>query len=297
MTYKEFVTKAIDSLTDIYTIGESKALAKRLLSHFLDVSDYEYIVEPNKIIPKPDLSKLQDALSELLEHRPVQYVLGYEEFAGLKFKVNESVLIPRPETEELVRLVERDWAIDKMSNLKILDLCTGSGCIAHTLSVLFPKSDVVGCDLSDEALSVAENQKVSPNPPLFFKWDVLTGPPDAKDIAQSKYSIPEIDELDILISNPPYVTEKEKDFMSLNVLDYEPSIALFVPDSDPLRFYRSLGEWASALLKMGGKGYFEINEAYHREVVSLFESFGFSDVTMVEDLHKKPRMVYFTKWF
>lgn len=297
MTFKEFVTKAIDSLTSIYSIGESKALAVRVLTHFLGVSDYEYLVEPHRIIPKPDLSKLQSALDELLNYRPIQYVLGYQEFAGYRFIVNESVLIPRPETEELVRLIQNEWVEDKMSNLRVLDVCTGSGCIAHSLAALFPKSEVVGCDLSEDALGVAREQKISSNNPLFFKWDVLSGPPDDKDIATSSEAIPEIEELDILVSNPPYVTIKERDFMSPNVLDYEPEMALFVPDNDPLRFYKALADWASALLKVGGKGYFEINEAYHREVVTLFESYGFSDVTMVEDIHNKPRMVYFTKWF
>ena len=143
MTFKEFVTKAIDSLTSIYSIGESKALAVRVLTHFLGVSDYEYLVEPHRIIPKPDLSKLQSALDELLNYRPIQYVLGYQEFAGYRFIVNESVLIPRPETEELVRLIQNERVEDKMSNLRVLDVCTGSGCIAHCLAALFPKSDVV----------------------------------------------------------------------------------------------------------------------------------------------------------
>lgn len=297
MTYKEFVTKAIDALQEIYSINESKAIAVRVLTHYLGISDYEYLVSPNVIIPKPEVKKLQGALDELLACRPVQYVLGYEEFAGHKFCVCESVLIPRPETEELVRLIESDWVEDKMSELKILDVCTGSGCIAHSLAAHFRKARVMACDLSDEALEVAGKQKICENEPLFFKWDALDGPPDEKDIATSSEAIPELEELDILVSNPPYVCEKERDFMSPNVLDYEPSMALFVPDGDPLRFYKALAEWASALLRVGGKGYFEINEAYHREVVALFESYGFSDVTMVEDIHTKPRIVHFTKWF
>lgn len=297
MTYKEFVTKSIDALQELYSINESKAIAVRVLTHFLNVSDYEYLVEPNVIIPKPELKRLQGALEELLASRPVQYVLGYENFGGFRFNVCESVLIPRPETEELVRMIQHQWDSDRMSELKILDLCTGSGCIAHTLAAYFRKSQVIGCDLSDDALKVAQEQNISENRPLFFKWDVLAGPPDERDIASSSSTLPDLEEVDILVSNPPYVCEKERDFMSDNVLEYEPSMALFVPDNDPLRFYRAFAQWAITVVKVGGKGYCEINEAYHKEVVALFEEFGFSDVTMVEDIHTKPRMVYFTKWF
>lgn len=305
MTYKEFVTKSIDSLSSIYSIGESKAIAVRVLTHFLPITDYEYLVDPNVIIPKSDVNILQGAVDELMESRPVQYVLGYEMFAGHKFNVSESVLIPRPETEEMYRLIVEQWRGGASGDMKILDACTGSGCLAYSLAAAFPKSSVLACDLYEDALKVASSQQVfldeerrQPlrNIPLFFKWDVLEGPPDENDMRKDP-SLPELSELDVLVSNPPYVCERERDFMSDNVLEYEPDAALFVPDNDPLRFYKALAGWASSLLKMGGKGYFEINEAFSKEVVSLFESFGFSEVTTVEDIHDKPRMVYFTKWF
>lgn len=305
MTHKEFVTKAIDSLSEIYSLGEARTMAVRILTHFLKLSEYEYIVEPNVIIPRSDLNRLQSALSELMDYRPLQYVLGYQDFAGHRFDVSESVLIPRPETEEMYRLIIGDWSSSRYSELKILDACTGSGCLAYSLAAQFPKADIVACDISESALNVAKGQKIyldqegkQPlrNLPIFFRWDVLEGPPDVNDKANSGLSLPEVDELDILVSNPPYVCEREKDFMSPNVLDYEPDEALFVPDDDPLRFYKALAEWASKLLTMGGKGYFEINEAYSREVIALFEGYGFSDVTLVEDIHNKPRIVYFTNW-
>lgn len=301
MTYKEFVTKAINDLSQIYSLGESKAIAVRVLTHFLKVSDYEYIVDPNVIIPKSDLTILQGALAELMDNRPVQYVLGYEYFAGHRFNVSESVLIPRPETEELFRLIVEQWRESGKGDYKILDACTGSGCLAYSLAAAFPKSSVYACDNFDDVLEMARNQKIfldedsrQPlrNIPLFFKYNVLEGAPEGKGD-----DIPNLEELDILVSNPPYVCEHERDFMSPNVLDYEPDTALFVPDNDPLRFYRALAQWAVVFLKMGGKAYFEINEAYSREVVELFESQGFSEVTVNEDIHGKPRFVYFTKWF
>lgn len=321
MTYKEFVRKATDSLSEIYSLGESKAIALRVLTHHIHITDYEYLVDPNVIIPSSDVNILQAALDELMDQRPVQYVLGYEEFAGHKFNVSEAVLIPRPETEEMYRLIVEQWKDAGKGDYKILDACTGSGCIAYSLAAAFPKASVLACDFYDDALKVAASQQIfldeegrQPlrNLPAFFKWDVLSGPPDEKDYAAAEKSdsqvgtrgssdsfnvLPNLEELDILVSNPPYVCEHEKDFMSDNVLEYEPDEALFVPDNDPLRFYRALAAWASALLRMGGKAYFEINEAYPREVVALFESFGFSEVTVVEDIHDKPRIVYFTKWF
>lgn len=306
MTYKEFITKAINSLSEIYSLGESKAIAIRLLVHFLKVTEYEYIVNPNVIIPKSDLQKLDSAMAELLQSRPIQYVLGYEIFDGHRFNVCESVLIPRPETEQLVRMVRDDFSVNTYSELKILDACTGSGAIAYSLAASFPKSIVCACDLYEPALKVAQSQKIYSdkqnnklidNPPFFFKWDVLSGPPDEDDSLKHSDILPDLSELDILISNPPYVKEQEKDFMSDNVLLFEPDTALFVPDDNPLRFYIALAQWASALLKTGGRAYFEINEALGAETVALFESYGFSDVLLIQDFHNKNRFVTFTKWF
>lgn len=306
MTYKEFVTKTIDSLSEIYSLGEARAIAVKVLTHFLKISDYEYIVEPGVIIPKSDLNRLQEAVSELIDYRPIQYVLGQTEFFDHVFSVSESVLIPRPETEEMVRMIVDEWKSTGYSEFKILDACTGSGCIAYSLAAAFPKSTVSAFDLYDDALKVALSQKIFldkagkqpiTNTPFFFKWDALEGPPDSKDKAKMGELLPEMEELDIIVSNPPYVCEQERDFMAPNVVEYEPDAALFVPDNDPLRFYKSLAEWATELLRMGGRGYFEINEAYSREIVSLFENAGFSDILITEDIHSKPRFVSFTKWF
>lgn len=306
MTQKEFITDSINTLSEIYSLGEARAISVRLLSHYLGVTEYEYLVNPNVIIPKSDLQKLRSAMDQLMAWRPLQYVLGYEMFDGHKFNVSESVLIPRPETEQLVRMVREQWKDSRFAELKILDACTGSGAIAYSLAASFPKAHVSACDLYDDALETARTQKIYAdekhqkpleNPPLFFKWNVLDGPPDEKEMQKHADTLPDLTELDILVSNPPYVLDREKDFMRENVLDYEPAAALFVPDNDPLRFYVALAQWASEFLKAGGKAYFEINEALGKETVSLFESYGFSDVTLEQDIHNKDRFVYFTKWF
>jgi len=293
MTYKEFVTETVEGLSELYSLNESKALAMRVLMHFLHISEYEYHVDSGVFIPKPELEKLRGAVTELISGRPVQYVLGFEMFAGHRFDVSESVLIPRPETEQLFRMIRDEWHSAGYSELRILDLCTGSGCIAYSLAAEFPRASVFGCDISDEALAVASGQKVFldeqcrkplPISPSFFRCDVLDGPPDASDLG----------EMDIMVSNPPYVCESERDYMEKNVLDFEPSSALFVPDDDPLRFYRALSEWMSVCLRTGGRGYLEINEAFGEEVKALFESSGFSDVEVHSDFRNKPRFVTLT---
>ena len=303
MTRKEFVTRATESLSGQYSPGEAKAISIRILSHFLGLSEYEYSVEPNVIIPRPDLVRIQEALDELAADRPVQYVIGEESFEGHVFKVNESVLIPRPETAQLCRLAAAALrSSGEVREPRILDAGTGSGCIAWTLAAAFPKATVLAFDMSAAALETARNQKVwldeagrqpVPEPPVFFRADILEGPPGEKDGAD----LPNLEELDLLISNPPYVCESEKDFMAPNVLDYEPDEALFVPDSDPLRFYRALAGWAETLVRMGGQCFFEINEAFGPQVRELFESRGFSDVEILQDFHGKDRFVTFTKWY
>ena len=304
MTRKEFVTKATDLLAGKYSPGEAKAISVRILSHFLGLSEYEYSVEPDVIIPRPELVRIQSALEELAADRPVQYVIGEEDFAGHKFHVSESVLIPRPETEQLCRMVIKDLRDSGIHNPRILDAGTGSGCIAYTLAAAFPKAEVFACDIDDKALETARRQKIYldeagrqplPDPPVFFKTDLLDGPPDGS--GKDSDNIPNLEDLDVIVSNPPYVCESEKDFMAPNVLEYEPAKALFVPDNDPLRFYKALAGWAEATVRTGGKCWFEINEAFGEQVRSLFESRGFSDVDILEDFHGKPRFVNFTKWF
>lgn len=304
MTRKEFVTKATESLSQQYSPGEAKAIAVRILSHFLGLSEYEYSVEPGTVIPRPELTRIQGALEELAADRPVQYVIGQETFEGHTFRVSESVLIPRPETAQLCRLVIQELRRSGSREPRILDAGTGSGCIAWTLAAALPTAEVFAFDVDKDALETARTQDIFldsacrqrvPDPPVFFQADILAGPPDEKDSRSGE--LPNLEDLDILVSNPPYVCESEKDFMAPNVLDYEPDIALFVPDNDPLRFYKALAGWADALVKPGGKCFFEINEAFGPQVSELFVSRGFSDVRIIEDFHGKNRFAVFTKWF
>lgn len=303
MTRKEFVTKATESLSKHYSPGEAKAISVRILSHFLGLSEYEYSVEPDTAIPRPELVRIGKALEELQADRPVQYVIGEEKFAGHTFNVSEAVIIPRPETDFLCRNIIKEWKSQGSGTLRILDAGTGSGCIAYTLAAAFPRAEVMAFDIDEAALETARSQKIyldeacrQPlhNIPVFFKADMLQGPPDC---GSGSSDLPNLEDLDILVSNPPYVCESEKDFMAPNVLDYEPALALFVPDSDPLRFYRALAEWAGACLRTGGRCYAEINEAYGQQTGQLFESRGFSEVEITEDFHGRPRYVSFTKWF
>ena len=278
MTIRDYITDCIDRLSPIYPAAEAKAIAFRLLEHFTDIPSYKYIAEPDLVIPgltgnlnPAGDSPLLAALDELVTGRPLQYVLGFTEFCGHRFKVGEGCLIPRPETEELVSRIIDDLSGTEIGEepFNILDLCTGSGCIAWSLAAAFPEAMVYGCDLSDAALRYACRQrvKVGGAKPIFFTADILSAPPAG------------LPKFDVIVSNPPYICDSEKAAMRPNVLDFEPSEALFVPDDDPLVFYRAIARWAGALLRPApsvadpqpaGRIYLEINERFGPEVAALF---------------------------
>lgn len=245
------------------------------------VESYTHIVEPLYEL-SPELSEsLSSALKRIVDGEPLQYVLGYEYFCGHRFCVNPSVLIPRPETQELC-----DMALKELSHLpygaKVLDLCTGSGCIAWTVAAGCAGADVTAVDISEDALRTAVSQDIGCPSPHFVRADVLV--PD--------FSLPSAP-FDLLLSNPPYVLCSEKASMRENVLGYEPSLALFVPDDDPLLFYRAIASACSRLLKPGGCGILEINEAFGREVASLFSSAGYCDVSLIRDFRDRDRFIRF----
>ena len=327
MVYKEFIDKTEERLIGIYVREEGRAMAVRLLQHFCGLSSYEHIVEPFGEIPAEKLILLQSSVNQLASDRPLQYVLGFEEFCGHKFFVKEGVLIPRPETEELVR-----WAVEeveKMINttnpqllkpyetsrpdvakqtlrpqilrpdmpIQILDAACGSGCIGISLACALRGSEVFMCDISNDALEVsatnisnicAENNKIwldnnlSTAPKLFYA-DLLLGPSNQTFIENSS--------LDVLISNPPYIRESEKAKMHKNVLDYEPSLALFVPDNNPLIFYEALANWGIELLRPGGLLFLEINESLGKETVKMLTSHGYSNILLRRDINGRERMV------
>ena len=286
MLLKDFIVSSRHALSELYPEGEARSLVDGLCGKILRVTPQTHILQPGFCIDPALLPMLEDGLSRLLRCEPLQYVLGEAWFLGRRFKLTPAVLIPRPETEEMV-----DMALRKAGNLsrdagrplRVLDLCTGSGCIAWSMALGLPQSEVTGLDISPEALSVASSQFDGDNRPRFVLSDVLD-PDCLKDGGR----------FDIFLSNPPYVRESEKALMSRNVLDWEPGLALFVPDGDPLRFYRAEATLAARLLSPGGFGLVEINEAYGREVAGLFRDAGFRDPEVLKDLSGRDRFVLFS---
>lgn len=291
MTLGSFIEYLKSSLGRLgwYSQEEISGIGRILVEEIARLEHYKILTEPYRKLDREIESKLEDAVARLGRGEPLQYVLGYGWFYGYRFRLGEGVLIPRPETEELVEMLLGDIARASCRPASILDICTGSGCIAWTLQKKMPECSIYGCDISERALQVACSQFEGDGPdassspvPLFFKSDVLSG-----ELEQKAVGAP----YDIIISNPPYVCENEKRMMRPNVLDYEPSLALFVPDDNPLLFYGKIAEAAAKLLKRGGKLYFEINERFPGQVVQLLEKFGFDKVKAFNDLYGKPRFV------
>lgn len=219
-------------------------------------------------------ARCADIVGQLLRDVPLQYALGQTTFYGLKLKVGPGVLIPRPETEELVDLIVKE---NPQPDLRVLDLCTGSGAIAVALARNLPFSKVTAVDVSPSALSYARENTAT------LKTSV-----ELKEADIFSLSLPP-EEFDIIVSNPPYVCESEKSGMEPNVLSHEPSLALFVPDDDPLRFYRRIATMAADALKSGGRLYFEINPLHATELRSMLEAEGFGEVELIKDVHGKQR--------
>lgn len=279
MTLKQFIDGAVESLSGLYSKAEAKSLSFRLLEHFLDLPSYKYVSEPGMNLPENgNVGAMVEALGQLCAGRPLQYVLGYAEFCGHRFKVREGCLIPRPETEELVyRIADECCEMERGEDgFNILDLCTGSGCIAYSLAAEFPEAMVYGCDISEDALAIACKQRIKLKgaSPVLFKADILKDPPAG------------LPEFDIIVSNPPYVCDSERSGMRENVLGYEPAEALFVPDDDPLRFYRAVARWAELKLKPAGRIYLEINERFGTQTAGLFPG-----SAVYKDINGKDRYV------
>lgn len=285
MLLADFIRKSSAALERLYPSPEARGLVSLLCRERLGVTSYTHIVEPQFEIPAASLPVLAYDMERLSEGEPIQYVLGYAEFFGRKFKVNPAVLIPRPETELLVEEAVRMLrAVGPKP--RVLDLCTGSGCIAWSVAFGAPGAEVTAVDISPEALGLAETQfSVLPaevTAPVFVSSDVLA-------------ACPEIDgTFDLLVSNPPYVMEKEKSLMRRNVLGYEPGLALFVPDDDPLLFYRAMATAATRLLAPTGVGIVEINEALGPETEEIFRSAGYSETEIIRDFFAKDRFVKFS---
>lgn len=356
MTLKFYMDFVVERLSALYPVQECKAIAVRLLKECVQgYKGYEHLVEPGRELAEfsllggvPDAAGsvapadggsgvcvegfLLAAVERLSTGEPLQYVLGYEWFCGHRFKVAPGILIPRPETEELVRRVLEKCPAKIPANvpakvgiagggespLRVLDMCTGSGCIAWSVAAAIPGAEVYGCDISPRALEIARGQVIFAAEPQevfatghqeplaaepqavlaaggqgaphrakvkFFECDLLA--PDAlerilRECGEEKF--------DIVVSNPPYVCEQERGQMCRNVLDFEPGLALFVPDDDPMRFYSRISQLSGRLLGPGGVLLFEINERFGRETVEVMEQAGFVDCRIFEDIFGKERM-------
>ena len=271
------VNEIRNALREHYPDSEALALAKMLLVEAFGFSTLELYGGKDKEISGKRLDVLNEMIARLKKNEPIQYVIGAEVFCGWTFEVNENVLIPRPETQELVRWIEADWKSD--APCRILDVGTGSGCIAISLSKLLEGAEVEAWDISEGALRVARRNADRNEAQVFFRRvDVLKACTE-----DCRY--------DVIVSNPPYITESEKQDMEANVLDWEPHTALFVPDADPLLFYRRIAELGVSMLKEGGALYFEINRAYGEETVRMLEGLGYKQIELRKDNWGNDRMI------
>lgn len=260
-----------------YSPKETKAMAFMLLEHYLRLRSVDVMVD--RPIPADDSQPNWDKIIERLnQSEPIQHIIGATFFCGLEFKVSPSVLIPRPETEELVRLIVKDCFWDE-NPVKIVDIGTGSGCIAIALDRFMSFAKVWGWDVSDDALAIArENAHQLLSEVTFEKYDIL------KDTSFEG-------QFDVVVSNPPYVTYAEQTSMQPNVLRFEPHLALFVEDEDPLLFYKAIAVFCTKHLKVGGTCYLEINELFGEVVKQLFIEKGFKNVEIIQDMYGKDRIV------
>lgn len=263
---------------------EGRDVALLLLDVAFGLSLTDAVTGAIEVLPSDKQQRLEEMVRRLEEGEPVQYVLGEATFCGRTFSVNKSVLIPRPETEELCRLIVDDWShpvccLQPPAPLHLLDIGTGSGCIAVTLALSLPWAEVTAWDVSPDALLTARDNGHRLQAHVDWQLqDALAPPAD-----QGKW--------DVIVSNPPYIIERERARMRRNVLDHEPSLALFVPDDDPLRFYRAIAHYAATALRPEGRIYFEINPLFVDELTEMMRAEGFRDVEVLTDFRGHQRMV------
>ena len=300
MLLKDFLNEGAARLETLYPTKEARNIMLMLCESRIGTKSYTHIVEPEYQIKDRALDGLNADLERLVSGEPVQYVIGYADFCGLRFKVTPDVLIPRPETEllcrEAIKIGSRMQRMRKAYGksarpVRILDLCTGSGCVAWTVALNIPGAEVTGVDISEGAVAVAAGQDFISKPketevvaPRFVVADVLAEP---QTFAEGEY--------DLILSNPPYIMESQKSQMRVNVLNFEPSTALFVKDEDPLEFYRSIARLSSELLAQEGKGMTEINELLGPETAKVFSDAGFPKTEVIKDFYDKNRFVFYSK--
>lgn len=263
------------SLHDVYSSRELQSLTLIICKDLLGLDEIDVYLRKDIKLSENQQHLLQETVERMQRHEPIQYIRGTADFYGLTFHVEPGVLIPRPETEELVDLILKE----NSGEVRVLDIGTGSGCIAISLAKHLQYGQVDAWDISDKALAVARLNAKELNADVQFSLvDVLNVVPEKKMY-------------DIIVSNPPYIGEKEKEVMEPNVLNWEPKLALFVPDDDPLRFYRRIAQLGMEMLVPGGRLYYEINQAYGPETIELLNALNYKNVRLIKDLFGNNRMV------
>ncbi|MBR1958010.1 MAG: peptide chain release factor N(5)-glutamine methyltransferase [Tidjanibacter sp.] len=276
MTRRELYNKVWMSVAPLYDHPEPVAVAERICADLYGFDRFGMTLMPSAEVEGFDEEAFEQVCKRLAEGCPVQYVVGHTEFCDLRFAVREGVLIPRPETEQLVRLVAEKHP---NSGVRLIDIGTGSGAIAVSLAKLIEGARVTAVDVSEDALAVAsENAAANDAKVEFVKADIFAYEPTPES-------------LDVVVSNPPYIPESERSQMARNVVGYEPSLALFVPDHSPIMFYQRIADVARVALVAGGALYFEVHERYASEVAECLVCRGFVEVEVIEDFFSKPRIV------
>lgn len=275
---RELKEKYIRILTDQYGKNEADSLISILIEELFGYNNIDVSLNPELRLSESEILRIHQAFKKLKGNKPVQYITGYSDFMDLKLKVSPDVLIPRQETEELVDFIRKN---EQLSGMRVLDIGTGSGCIAIGLFKYLENPIVHAIDIDKNALEIARENAINMEAEIVFKeWDILSNVASVSDYP-----------FDIIVSNPPYVTESEKQKMKKNVLDYEPSLALFVPDNEPLKFYRAIFEFTKNNLKGNGRIYLEINESFGNEMKDLMANYGYRNINLYQDLHKKTRFI------
>ncbi len=275
---KELINDITAQLKVAYPEDEASALAWWIVEESTGLSRSQLLCDCKGT---KNISNLQEIIARLLHFEPIQYIFGHTLWCGLDLKVTSATLIPRPETAELVEKISNFHF--PIANCRVLDIGTGSGCIATALKKAHPEWQVTGMDVSEEAIKVAkENAQRNKVEVDFQVTDIFF---DENGVIKP-FSDGEIGSFDIVVSNPPYICEREKSSMRPNVLEYEPATALFVPDNDPLRFYRRIAE-----LRLGKFLFFEINEAYPQELSDMLDELGYTDIHIMNDIYGKPRII------
>jgi release factor glutamine methyltransferase len=278
MTIKALFKQYIKDLEQIYSSGEAIAIAYIIFEYFISCSKTDIVSRENEMVSASNLDRLNNALQKLLNHEPVQYITGEAWFYNLKFKVNNAVLIPRPETEELV--LEVINFLKNTADKKVLDIGTGSGCIPISIKKNVPNANIFALDISDDALEIAKANALANMVTIVFeKINIL-----------NEKVFTTLPSFDVIISNPPYIPENEKQLLAENVIKYEPHIALFVPQQDPLIFYKKIALFVETNLNVNGKIFLEVHEDLAHETATIFKAKNY-EVTIKKDMQGKDRML------